>query len=244
MPQTPLSRRNALFLDLDGTVIDIAATPDAVRRPACLSESLHALRAGLGGAVAIVSGRPLAQIDALLAEPGLPAAAEHGAVIRRPDGAIEEAQAGLPQQAAWADALRAAAGAWPGAMIEEKAHSLVAHYRLAPAHGPALRRFIEVMIGDGAGHVEILPARMAFEIRARGIGKGHAVRHLMTLPPFAGRVPVFVGDDVTDEEGMQAAEELGGIGLHVARAFGGRPAAVRRWLARSADALNEEARRG
>lgn len=232
-----LSPRTALFLDLDGTLLDIAERHDLVWVAPDLPPVITRLSAALGGALAIVTGRPLGDVDRLLALPGLAVAAEHGARLRRPDGVVEVHTAELPERADWLARIAAELPAWPGAFIEEKSVGFVVHYRQAPQAGPTIERFLRDLIAPAAGRAEILPALMAYEIRAEGVGKGHAVRHLMAATPFAGRLPVFVGDDVTDEEGMAVAEELGGQGLHVHRVFGGAPAAVRSWLARQADRL-------
>ena len=238
----PLTRRSALFLDLDGTLIDIAPRHDEVWVAPELPAVLARLRNALGGALAIVSGRPLHDIVSLIPIAGLCVAAEHGARLRLPDGTLEEHRAELPGRADWIAAIKDAVPRWPGAFLEEKTIGLVIHYRQAPSHGAEIEAFMRALIAPvagrpSAGQAELLPALMAFEIRPAGVGKGHAVDRLMTLPPFAGRVPVFIGDDVTDEEGMAAAVAHGGVGLHVARNFGGVAANVRAWLADMADRL-------
>jgi trehalose 6-phosphate phosphatase len=236
-PIRPLTPRSALFLDLDGTLIDIAPRHDEVWVAPELPAVLTRLRGSLGGALAIVSGRPLHDIQSLLPIADLCIAAEHGARLRLPGGAMEEHQADLPDRGGWIAAITAALPRWPGAFLEEKTIGLVIHYRQAPGFGAEIEAFMRDLIAPAAGRAELLTALMAFEIRPAGVGKGHAVDRLMQLAPFAGRVPVFIGDDVTDEEGMAAAVDHGGEGLHVARAFGGVPANVRAWLAAMADRL-------
>ncbi|MCB8875681.1 trehalose-phosphatase [Acidisoma silvae] len=238
-----LTPHSALFLDLDGTLLDIAERHDLVWVAPELPDVITRLATALGGAVAIVTGRPLSDVDRLLPLPGLAVAAEHGARLRRPDGQIEAHAADLPERGDWIGAVKASLHLWPGAFLEEKSVGFVVHYRQAPSHGPDIGQFLENLIAPAGGRAEILPALMAFEIRAEGVGKGHAVRHLMADAPFAGRAPVFIGDDVTDEEGMAAAEALGGQGLHVHRVFDGEPASVRAWLARQADRLDQGAAR-
>ncbi len=232
-----LTRRTALFLDLDGTLLDIAERHDLVWVAPDLPGVLSRLEQALGGALAIVTGRPLADVERLLPLTRLAVAAEHGARLRRPDGQMEEHSPELPERAEWIGRTQAALALWPGAFIEEKSVGFVVHYRQAPAAGPAIEGFLRDLIAPASGRAELLTALMAFEIRAAGVGKGNAVRHLMQERPFADRIPVFIGDDVTDEEGMAAAEAMGGFGLHVHRAFGGKPAAVRAWLARMAERL-------
>jgi trehalose 6-phosphate phosphatase len=118
----------------------------------------------------------------------------------------------------------------PGALIEDKAHGFVLHYRQAPEAGPEAEALLNGLLQEQPDDFTLLPALMAWEIRPRGVSKATAVRSLMAAPPFAGRVPVFIGDDVTDEEGMEAARSCGGIGLRLQDAFG-TPGALRAWLA-------------
>lgn len=233
----PLTAQTALFLDLDGTLLDIAPRHDLVVVEAGLPETLRRLAAALSGALAIVTGRPLADVDRLFPGAGVAVAAEHGARLRLADGEPREMSAELPWRETWIARIEAALSAWPGAFIERKSVGFVVHYRQAPAAGPAIEAFMRDLIAPAAGEAELLPALMAFEVRARGVGKGEAVAHLMAEAPFAGRIPLFIGDDVTDEEGMAEAERRGGRGLHVARDFGGEPAAVRAWLRAAAERI-------
>ncbi|HQT60476.1 MAG TPA: trehalose-phosphatase [Acidiphilium sp.] len=226
--QPILTRDHALFLDLDGTLLEFAPTAEEVAVPEGLASMLRGLAAQRDGALAILSGRSLAQIDAVTGAP-FPAGAEHGFVLRDAAGVIHHPLHETANRAAWRAALEAAAAAHPGVRIEAKSASLVAHFRAAPAAGTALREMIGAMIA-ASPEVELLAANMAWEIRPRGAGKGRALEWFMARPPFAGRVPVFVGDDVTDEEAIAAAAAQGGHGLHVHRDFGGRPGAVLAWL--------------
>ncbi len=224
-----LPPRAALFLDLDGTLLDIAPTPDAVRVPATLPDVLRRLRARLAEALAIVTGRPPEQVDALLPGIAHAIAGEHGGAIRRaPDAPVERAPLPMPAPE-WLVAAEALVAAHPGALLEHKARGFVLHYRLAPAAGPALERGLRALLGAQRTH-RVMPAHMAFEVQPRGADKGMAVAALLARAPFAGRVPVYVGDDVTDEDGIRAATEAGGFGLRVAETFGDA-AGVRAWLA-------------
>lgn len=223
----------ALFLDLDGTLLDIAPTPDAVVVPETLVADLATASQALQGALAIVSGRALETIDLLMTPLQLPAGGEHGAVVRLPNGLYEETERSVPLD--WAMALQELAAQSPGVLIEAKHHNIVAHYRNAPACQSQLRALVQALVARDPDHFEMLEAKMAFEIRARNVSKGHVVHRLMTAAPFAGRTPVFVGDDKTDEDGFRAAIESGGIALDVAYAFAGQPARVRDWLKRFAD---------
>jgi trehalose 6-phosphate phosphatase len=218
----------ALFLDIDGTLIDLAPHPDAVVIPADLTALLQAVSQRLGGALALISGRALDMIDRLVQPLVLPAAGEHGALLRLADGRLE---AGITRSvpARWREHLKAEVSDWPGIVIDEKLASIAVHYRQAPEREDAVRALVHRIAAEDS-EFEVLPARMAFEIRPRGADKGTALRRFLQTPPFHGRRPVFVGDDVTDEDGILAARAAGGLGLHVARDFAGQPANVRRWL--------------
>lgn len=221
--------RAALFLDFDGTLVDIAPRPEAVEVPPELPALLDRLAARLEGALAIVSGRPLAQLDALLPIP-VAKAGDHGAVLRRaPDAAVEALPLPSPP-AEWLRRTKELAARFPGALVEPKSHGFVLHYRLAPEAGGVARELLDELIADN-GEFVMMPARMAWEVKPTAVSKATAVAGLMAQPPFAGRLPVYVGDDVTDEAGMAAARAAGGIGLRLQDAFG-TPAALRGWLAR------------
>ncbi len=230
MSTPPLPPRAALLLDLDGTLLDIAPRPDLVVVPPGLIASLEALRRCLGDAVAVVTGRPVEQVDALLGTAVFAVAGEHGGALRHAPGEalVRPALASAP--ASWLDAAARVAAAHPGVLLERKTHGFVLHYRLAPEAGPALRGALEALLAPAGAGFALLAARMAWEVRPRGADKGSAVRALLARAPFAGRAPVFVGDDVTDEDGIAAAAALGGTGLRVPEAFGDA-AGVRRWLA-------------
>ncbi len=222
------SRDWALFLDLDGTLLEIAPEPQGVTVPDGLVDDLLAARDYLGGAVAIVSGRTLRDIDTLLHPLNLICAAEHGGELRLGAQAIVATEnQRVPD--AWREVIRATAQHWPGVVVEYKSHCVAVHYRLAPERERDVLALLDSLV-ESERDFEVLRARMAFEIRHCDINKGAAVRRIMRNSPFFGRVPVFVGDDITDEDGFQAARELGGMALHVDAVFGGAPANVRRWL--------------
>ena len=240
LPPPPLSPDTgpiadaALFLDFDGTLVEIAPTPDAVRVQPGLPRLLQRLSTGLNGALAIVSGRPLRDLDRFLPVP-IAMAGDHGATLRPVPGQPPDSP-DLPEApAAWRERAAALVERFPGALIEDKEHGFVVHYRLAPEAGPAAKALLDGLLSEtpGGGAFDLLEARMAWEVRPRGASKGTAVRALMRRPPFAGRRPVFIGDDVTDEEGMAVAREFGGLGLRLQDAFG-EPEALRGWLARCA----------
>ena len=229
----PPPHEAALLLDLDGTLLDIAPTPGTVHVPPGLAAALAALRDALGGALAIVTGRPIDQVDGLLPGVATAVAGEHGGAIRfRPGGEVTRAMLPDPPVSWVIDAARIVAQ-HPGAMLEQKQRGFVFHYRAVPEAGPALRDAAAALVAPEADRFQVLSALMAWEVRPRGVDKGSAVQALMMEAPFAGRRPVFVGDDVTDEDGMEAARALGGAGLRVDQWFG-TPGGVRGWLAAAA----------
>jgi trehalose 6-phosphate phosphatase len=231
-PPAPLPNW-ALFLDLDGTLLDIAPVPDQVIVPEDLVEDLARAHKVLGGALAIVSGRGLADIDRLLAPLHLPVGSEHAAIVRLPNGFYDEVELKVPD--AWKHSLSELATACPGVLAETKRHNVVAHYRNAPAYEETVRQAVAKLVANDPENFELLEAKMAFEIRPRLVTKGRAVHALMNVEPFTGRVPVFIGDDRTDEDGFAAVIEQGGIALDVGLSFAGRPSEVRAWLKRFAD---------
>jgi trehalose 6-phosphate phosphatase len=242
LPTLPPPSRLAVLLDLDGTLLDLAAAPDEVSVPPALPSMLGRLSDRLGGALAVVSGRTVGAVTALLPGLALAIAGEHGAAIRRAAGQQLE-RPKLPALAArWREAAARLAASYPGVLLEEKPYGFVLHYRRMPDAGPALGRALEALLDGEAGPFAIFPAAMAWEVRPRGVTKADAVRTLLGAPPFAGRVPLFIGDDATDEDGIRAAREAGGFGFRVQETFGDA-AGVRDWLARLA-ATPEGAEKG
>jgi len=228
----PLASGAALFLDIDGTLLDIAARPDAVVVPPGLPALLARVRERLGGALAIVTGRPLAQVDEFFSG-NLPAAAEHGAMLRDAAGVLHHIAKRPAAFNHWLETLGEETRKIPGVIIEVKEVSVVIHYRQAPDAAERLRGLAESLIAGAGPDVALLPAHMAFELRPRGAGKDSALAWFMERPPFAGRIPVFIGDDTTDEPAIALATALGGTGLHVARDFAGSPQTVRDWLGKA-----------
>ncbi|WP_372622892.1 trehalose-phosphatase [Falsiroseomonas sp.] len=221
--------RAALFLDFDGTLVEIAPRPDAVVVPEGLPALLQRLAERMEGALAIVSGRPLSQLDAFLPVP-LAMAGDHGASLRPTPGAAVESPPLPAPPIAWREEAERFAAGFPGALVEPKGHGFVLHFRQAPEAGPPGRALLEQLIA-GSDAFLLMPAHMAWEVKPAAISKATAVEGLMARPPFAGRTPVYVGDDVTDEAGMDAARAAGGVGLRLQDAFG-TPAGLRAWLAR------------
>lgn len=230
----------ALFLDLDGTLIDLAPTPDSVVVPPGLTVALAVLARRLDGALAIVTGRARTTVDALLAPLVLPGGFGHGAELRDATGHCRSDSAIMPLPPSWVDDLSDSIRAWPGVLLERKPHGLALHFRTAPEYGEAAHAALTALLRGHEAHFALLPAHMAYEIRPRLATKGRAVDALMAGAPFRGRRPVFVGDDVTDEDGMQAARRHGGFGLHVGQDFRYGPAEVRAWVARAAARYSQE----
>ncbi len=229
MPPNVHVRDAAFLLDIDGTLIDIAPTPDSVTVPAGLIENLRALRLRCGDALALVTGRPIAQVDALLGDAAYAVAGEHGAVVRPGPGLalVCPDLASVPE--AWIARAEALAARHPGASVERKRHGFVLHYRAVPDMAEVFRLAMLALLAERPADFALLPAKMAWEIRPAGIDKGRAVATLMARAPFAGRVPVYVGDDVTDEDGVAEARRMGGVGLMVGQDFVD-PGAVRAWI--------------
>ena len=223
----------ALLLDFDGTLVDIAPAPDLVVVSDTLRESLLAVRARVGDALAVITGRPLHEIDHFLDGIPFAVAAEHGAVLRRrPDAGTEQVDL-PPIPPDWWEVAEEAARSHEGVLLERKKTGFVLHYRAAPEAGPEMRAVLDRVVAEDPERFHVLAAKMAWEIRAYGADKGSAVEALMASPPFEGRRPVFIGDDVTDQYAIDAARRMGGVGYMVPESFG-EPADVREWLRRLA----------
>jgi trehalose 6-phosphate phosphatase len=230
----PQMERTALLLDLDGTLLDFAPTPDAVVVPPDLPDVLHSLRRLLGNAVAVVTGRSVEIIDALLGDAVYAVAGEHGGAIRHAPGHCLERPSLPSPPDAWLVEAASMVAAHPGALLERKARGFTLHYRAVPEARPIMRDGLTRLL-QGSMDFELLAGEMIWEIRPRGIDKGNAVVALMERPPFQHRLPVFIGDDVTDEDGIAAAAAMGGVGLRVPEVFGDATG-VRLWLQQTAAA--------
>jgi trehalose 6-phosphate phosphatase len=227
--------QTALFLDIDGTILDIAQRPDAVSVPGQLPCDLVRLTRCLGGALALVSGRPLAAIDSMFAPLRLSAIGCHGAEIR---AAVDEAVTCAPPLP---DGLRvrlaALAQMHPGIVAEDKYYSFALHYRVAPEIADALMAAVEAIVAIAGDGVELLHGKEVAEVKPKGFNKGTGLRALMAVPPFHGRRPIYVGDDRTDQDALRVLPEFGGLGIGVGRALPGTafvlddPQTVRDWLA-------------
>jgi trehalose 6-phosphate phosphatase len=229
-------RQYAVLLDIDGTILDIAPTPREVSVPPTLRHTLARLQDLTGGALALVSGRLLADIDLIFAPLKLAAVGGHGAELRpKPNAEPQRRAASLSPELRRSLARLTELG--PGILVEDKGYSLALHYRLAPELAPALQAAV-VAICDQmpAGAVEVLPGKAVVEVKPVRVDKASAVVDLMKHAPFRGRRPIFIGDDVTDEPVFGVIAQFGGLGFSVGRIVAGvdgqfsRPEQVRTWL--------------
>jgi trehalose 6-phosphate phosphatase len=237
----PDLRKCAILLDIDGTILDLAPAPQQVWVPPGLRQTLARLDELTGGAVALVSGRSLHDIDLIFSPLELAAIGGHGAELRTVPGGEPQIRA-KPLPTALKRKLAALSELGPGILIEDKGYSLALHYRLAPDKAEAVRAAVErICTENPQDAIEILPGKLVVEIKAAGINKATAVCELMTYPPFSRRNPIFIGDDFTDEPVFGVISQFGGLGFsvgHVAPEVTGhfdRPESVRVWLARIAN---------
>jgi trehalose 6-phosphate phosphatase len=210
----------ALLLDVDGTLIDIGPSPFEVDVSRTLKESLARLYDLTGGALALVSGRPIRDLDMLFAPLKLPAIGGHGAEMRLGEGDAIARAADLPED--MRRHLTDAATPGSGVVFEDKGYSVALHYRQAPHDEDRLHAHVAASrAAFPSEETEVLPGKAMFEVKRPNVNKGDSVRELMTRVPFAGRVPVFIGDDVTDEAVFAVLPQLGGKGFSVGRHFAG-----------------------
>jgi trehalose 6-phosphate phosphatase len=202
----------ALFLDLDGTLAPIAARPQDVRPDPARTSLLKRLKAGLEGRLAVVTGRTLADVDRILEGAIICVAAVHGLVRRDCDGALHEPPP-HPGLAEARRALTAFAARDSGLLVEEKGASVALHFRLARHHAADARALARRIAAETG--LSLQDGDMVEELRTPGPTKGDSIRGFMKSPLFAGSVPVFVGDDITDEHGFEEVARLGGWGVLV-----------------------------
>lgn len=243
----PLQDDHALFLDFDGTLVDIAPAPDRIVVDPGLTRALARLMQPLQGALAVISGRPIAEIDHWLAPLTLPVAGVHGAERRDAQGRrSEQGSDALAGVVAVAEAL---AREHAGLRVERKRSAVALHYREAPDREGVCREALQAALA-AAPELRLLPGKCVFEVLPRGISKGASVLAFMAEAPFSGRRPIFIGDDVTDEAGFEAVQQHGGIavkvgtGPSVAAHRLADTAQVRRWLFNAADALDRSTAAG
>lgn len=204
----------ALFLDVDGTILHFADTPDGVAASDRVARLLRQISRSLQGAVALVSGRSIANLDHLFGPHVLPLAGLHGLERRDARGrlhmlgeaeALEHLRAPLSELA---DSL-------DGVLLEDKGRALAVHYRMAPDKAGEIRQRVETLVRPSVRDLRIIHGKMVSEIKPRHADKGSAIQAFMDEAPFVGRVPVFIGDDVTDEDGFVAVNALKGLSIHV-----------------------------
>jgi trehalose 6-phosphate phosphatase len=229
----------AVLLDIDGTILDIAPTPDEVIVPPSLLQTLTRLSRKTGGALALVSGRPLGNIDGLFAPLRLPAIGGHGAEIRLSADETTESEHAHVLDGALRERLAELAVCAPGVLVEDKGYSMAVHYRLAPEQEGRVKEAVAAIKADWPKEpIEVLPGKSVVEIKPAAFHKGAAIRELMQHKPFTGRRPIFVGDDITDESAFAVMPEFDGMGFSVGRRAPGTahcfaaPSDVRRWLER------------
>jgi trehalose 6-phosphate phosphatase len=230
---------SAFLLDIDGTIIDIAPTPDAVRVPPALRDVLARLMDRTGGAVALVSGRSVRDIDHLFDPLRLTVVGGHGAEFRLISGAKLKTPGAVPLLPELRSRLAAIAGG--GVLAEDKGYAVALHYRLVPDKEKLVRDAVAKICAEPwPMPIEIMPGKAVVEVKRAGFSKATGVRELMSHLPFAGRYPIFIGDDTTDESVFAIMPELDGIAFSVGRRVAGvvnyfeSPAEVRDWLARMA----------
>ena len=234
--QTPPRLRSdaALFLDFDGTLVGIAETPEAIEVPQGLVALLTDIHDWLDGALAVVSGRQIDVLDRFLAPLRLPAAGEHGVQRRDATGNMREQTP--PDLQAVLDVANHLAGNYPDLLVERKHAAVALHYRRAPQLESLCRNALLGIIAKEP-RLELLHGKAVFEVKPAGVNKGIAIDEFMNEPPFAGRMPVFAGDDTTDESGFAIVQPRGGVAIKVgagpslARHRLESPLAVFEWLA-------------
>jgi trehalose 6-phosphate phosphatase len=236
-----LDKHSALFVDFDGTLVDIAPRPEAVTLPTGMVALLARLNEQLGGALAVVSGRSIAQLDELLAPLQLAAAGVHGAERRNASGVVQRFhEADLSQVEA---GLQALAELHPGLLVESKPGAVALHYRLAPQCEALATRAMEAALHESHG-MALIHGKMVIEMKPAGASKGRAIKGFMSEAPFAGRRPVFAGDDSTDESGFAYVQSAGGMSIKVGPGATlapyrfDSPAHLREWLQAAADGLS------
>lgn len=227
---------SAVLLDVDGTLLDIAPKPDEVRVPPDLLRVLQKLCSMTGGALALVSGRPIADLDRIFAPLRLCCIGGHGAELRLSNQETVRLAPNLDP--VLRHQLAALGEGRPGIVVEDKGYSIALHYRLAPEQEPELRRSTEEICSAYLTGCEILRGKAVIEIKSTAHNKGLAVRALMKRQPFSARRPIFIGDDVTDEPALAIMPEFEGLGFSVGREIEGvagifaGPKDVRNWLDR------------
>ena len=229
----------AFLLDIDGTLLDLAPTPREVWVPPDLTSTLRRLHERTNGALALVSGRSLNDIDLIFAPDQFPAVGGHGAEMRLSVDSEAVAIHAPPMDKELKRRLATIAKLSPGILLEDKGYSLALHYRLAPHAEKAIYEAVSLIRADlPNAPIEVLPGKCVCEIKQSGFDKATGVRELMSHLPFRGRRPIFIGDDVTDESVFALMPDIGGLAFSVGRraqrvaGHFDEPRDVRAWLAR------------
>jgi len=211
----PLLASDALFLDIDGTLVDLAAAPDRVDVDPALAPALAAAARALGGALALVTGRAIRDVDRLFPGLALPIAGQHGCERRGADGARHLHASDDRTLDRLRDLFAGFAARHPGLLVEHKGMSLALHYRAVPGLASHVHQAIRNAVGVIEGDWAIEGGKRLVEVRPGGRDKGRAIADFLAEPPFAGRRPVFVGDDRGDEQGFRVVERSGGVAIKV-----------------------------
>jgi trehalose 6-phosphate phosphatase len=234
---------HALYLDIDGTMLDLAPSPDAVEVPVWMVPLLLRLSRKLDGAVAFVSGRTIAAIDHLFRPLSLSAVGVHGGEIRMPDGEILVDEQLTAELQSVEPLLRETIARIRGVQLENKRSVIALHYRSVPERGREVLKIAELVTGSLGSQFGVLVGKCVVEIRPRHLTKGSGIRRLMERAPFRDRTPIFAGDDTTDEDAFEVVNGLGGISLRVgevaptaAKFRLANPDQLRGWLLEVADA--------
>lgn len=236
-------RSSAVLLDVDGTLLDIADTPLTVEVPGRLKDALEAVSAKTGGATAFVSGRPIVDLDRLFAPLKLAAVAGHGAELRT-NGLADPRRYDTSIGRDLRTSLAAFAASHEGVLLEDKGYSLALHYRLAPERAAAVLEAVAAACAQcPPNSLDVLPGKAVVEVKPAAFNKGTGIRELMKYPPFRGRRPIFIGDDVTDQAAFAVLPEFDGVGFSVGHEMPGlagffqKPGDVRAWLYRVAETV-------
>jgi trehalose 6-phosphate phosphatase len=208
-------RNIALFLDVDGTLLEIASTPDAVKVPASLRNTLQLAAARESGALALISGRCLRELDMLFAPCVFPIAGQHGFERRNARGDITRPPVHSELLQSARAALTELQMRYPGLLLEDKGTALAMHYRLAPKHEALVREVMSQLVASLTDQFFVRRGKCVLEIAPRGYSKRAAIEAFMDEPPFLHRTPVFFGDDATDEDGFEAVNAMGGYSIRV-----------------------------
>ena len=228
-------QETAIFIDLDGTLIDLAARPDLINVPPGLRELLIDLATALGGALAVVSGRSVATQEDILGAIPIILSGVHGAELKEPGKPVSNLAQPLPPELR--QGIATLAQRWPDLLLEDKNWAMAVHVRQTPDLAGDVADVLQALVKRLGPDHEVMAGDSVFEVKPKALSKGTALRRLMQRPEFTGRRPVFLGDDITDEDGFAAALELGGDAVAVGRRHTATakwrlfsPLAARKWL--------------